>query len=756
MSESIKRPHLFIVEQLPKPLDREYKVSGGGGTYPRSSYQNHANLIYKEAADLKKEFAHLEEFNKVNKRYYRVELPDKQSAWSGNGKNVEDNIHATIVGSPEKNIAHVSTNAASFDLFLEQLSTYQDSENNKGKSKFASLENVGLIPVNEKITARLKRNLDSKKFNGEALVSFFPDLTNEERETYKIAIAEFLKNHSGSIVNSYNSETGLIMRIKANKKEDIELLGGKFFAVQSLDAVDQVIFPSSIPGKAIDKSIVIDTNSSLAKACIFDSGVVQSSRFLDGSIIAHENPLGVNADPDHGTFVASRIIYGDSLRDQVSAGTLTPDVKVLSVCVFPRDGLGNKIPVSTEQLMRIVRDTVERWHQEIRVYNLSLNLFSEDSTISSAITDDTINPLSAELDFLAKKYNILFVVTTGNYPAPKAPFPTQAFPEYFNSEDTRICPPAESMLSITVGSISGRENMGSMVKAGSPSPFTRRGPGFGSYRKPDITAHGGNYGLKWTTDDDLSVAGIRFDMESLAYGVGTSYAAPIITRLAAHLFSKFPNISAELVRAMLIHFSTYKNTQNLENDLLLNLIGNGCPDVEGLLHSNPWEQSFLYEGLIDYRKIVSIPFYIPEGLVKRSGKKVLRTKITVTFSPETDRNLKSGYCKSYLRTRLFKRNKNNEFVQVSSGSSLDTVTDAYSTIVRRDNHFSSEVSHGDWRLDIEQISRWSLRDPNTRYGVVISIIDPKRENDIDIAAMLKNEVPNRYVSRIDVREHIKI
>ena len=140
----------------------------------------------------------------------------------------------------------------------------------------------------------------------------------------------------------------------------------------------------------------------------------------------------------------------------------------------------------------------------------------------------------------------------------------------------------------------------------------------------------------------------------------------------------------------------------------------------------------------------------------RKGTNILRIKVTVAFSPETDRTLKSGYCKSYLRTKLLKKNSNEELVVVPNSKSVDTITDPYATIIRRDNYFSKGLSYGDWELVIEQISRWTLKNPNTRYGVAITISDPRKETGIDIAAMLQNEVPNRYSTQINVQSHIKL
>jgi hypothetical protein len=288
---------------------------------------------------------------------------------------------------------------------LEQLERYSKSEESVGKSNFAQIERLSDIPTSEKLTTRLKRAIESKEFKDEALVSLFSDLTRQERENYKILIQGILQQNQGQVLGEYLSESGLFLKVKANSKT-IEKVAEKILAVQSVDAIDELIAPSSTDGAPIESSVVVKVNGSSAAVCIFDTGTIQNSRFIDGSILGHENPLGPTFDSDHGTFVSSRIIYGDTLRDQIAKGTLSPDVKVLSVCVFPHDEIGNKIRVSTEKLMETIRSTVERWYRQIRVFNLSLNLESPDPKVNPAIADDSVNPLAAELDNLAKKYDV--------------------------------------------------------------------------------------------------------------------------------------------------------------------------------------------------------------------------------------------------------------------------------------------------------------------------------------------------------------
>jgi hypothetical protein len=439
------------------------------------------------------------------------------------------------------------------------------------------------------------------------------------------------------------------------------------------------------------------------------------------------------------------VAYGDSLRDQIAAGRLLPNVKVLSVCHTSHDGIGNKRKATTEQLMRIVRDTVERWRAQIRVYNLSLNLVPPVRyTFNATVTDDVVGPLAAELDQLARKHDVLFVLTAGNYPLPHQPNPTAPYPDYFSDDGCRLLPPAEAMLALTVGSIAERENRGSIARAGDPSPFTRRGPGFAGYRKPDLAVHGGNYGQRWQSFDDLSTAGISQSGDALAFGDGTSFAAPLITRLAAQVFAAIPDASASLVRALLVHFARPNPKSITAPDEAIRILGNGSPDATRLLRSTKWEQTFYFVGKIAYRQITRIPFYVPKALVKRDGRQKVRVRYTVVFAPETNRTLKSGYCKSHLRTKIVKLNQNKAEKEIAVDNTPDRLNERYSTVIRGAKTFSSHVSGGDWAMLIEQESRWKLKDPETPFAVVVTVEDPRRDTNIDIHAAIRAEAKNRY------------
>ncbi len=746
-----ERPHILLREH-PPPTDREY-AGGGGGTYPRTSYERHARKIFKQAEQLRAMFAKLHPAGlEIGKGYFRLELPSSQSITGSGGRRIEDDIHSSIVGSPNVNIGHFSASAESFSLLVEELQRYAETPDNVGKSKFAAIEQLGSIPLKEKLGPGVADRLATGTKSVDVLLGLFPDLLDRERQAVRMAVEALLRPTGGRVMDEIVGEGGSYLRVEAGP-DAIRTIAESIIAVQSVDQTEEVVELSSRPGPIIDSGVVLRPSDRAPIVCVIDTGVAEGCRFIDPFVIAREHPLGPPHLQDHGTFVASRALFGDTIRDQLSAGALDNRVRIVSVSAFTRDSIGNKISPTTDQLMRIVRDTVTRWHERVRVFNLSMNLAPKDGSPDFSV-ENVVSPLAAEIDALSRRFGVLFVISSGNYPSHGEATPTEAYPDYFKDPKTRVLSPAEAMLAITVGSYAARDNSGSMVSKGFPSPFTRRGPGIGKYRKPDLVANGGNYGVGWREQDDLSVAGLA-STSAVAYGCGTSFAAPVVASLAAQIMDAVPNATAELVRAMLVHFADLMPEAE-SSEIFSNLVGNGRLNPAPILRSTPWEQTYAFMGSLGYRKILRIPFFVPRGLTSRTIRDRLRVRCTIAFAPETNRTLRSGYCKSHLRCKLIKLTPGNAEKEVTDqGDSPSAIKDRYSSIVRLEKTFSSNVESGDWQLLVEQESRWRLKDPNTPISVLITVEDPHRASGIDIYSMIRTEARGRYMAELTVRQQLR-
>lgn len=742
------RPHIIIVNEPASPKKREYNTGGGGATYPRTSYSVHAAKVYKEIDQLKTIFAESND-NSTSRIYYRVELPDGFKVSTSEGKQLEKNIRSNIVGASSEKIAHMSTTKDSFEDLLIELNNYKETSTNVGKSKFASIEKFSPIPFEEKISERFLSKFKNNSDEGDALITTFPDLSEEDLNIVIKGLEKFFTQQNGEIISILPGEDGAIIKVRS-KKETLQKLADNFVSIQSLDSADELMVEMSSSGENISSNVLVNPNTSNAFACIFDTGV-SNIKYLKGSIIEHIYPFGENkgVGTAHGTFVASRIVYGDSIKDQISTGTLSPDVRLVSVCMNKFNKLGQRESLTTENFIKTIRSVVEKWHKQVRVYNVSM------SHKDCLVRDDFIHKAASEIDYLSRKYDVLFVICTGNITSSST-----SYPNYFHEESSRIWSPGEAMLGLTIGSIAIEEAAGSMAKKKEPSPFTRRGPGFSGHYKPDLVAHGGNCGNNWSSHDFLHVAGFSDNENCISYNRGTSFSTPIITRLAAKIFELIPSASACLVKAILIHCSEKELSVNFKEDDLEKLLGNGWPLIDMLTNSTKNSQTFFYQGEVDYRDMMEIPFYVPKSLVERKSKKGqakenVTIKATISFYPETNSTLKSAYCKSHIRTKIIKLDKNKKEKDVSFSTSNCIDSDRYSTVVKMQKSFSREISDGEWKIFVAHESRWRLKNPKTKFAVVITVEDPKKDPEIDIFTSIRSECPNKYQNTLKINNRIR-
>ncbi|MEU0646496.1 S8 family peptidase [Streptomyces umbrinus] len=256
---------------------------------------------------------------------------------------------------------------------------------------------------------------------------------------------------------------------------------------------------------------------------------------LDGYPLAHHESLrdGViiddpdDWDPDieagdrqHGTAVASLILHGDrgeveteSLRRPIYVRpVLRPEVSWnASVERIPEDQLA--IDLVHRSLVRLLAHEEFTRNGRVRLVNLSLG----DASLQLATN---LSPWARLLDWLAYKYQVLFVISAGNHPASLAyPYSPDIFdtlaPEKIRQETLRvlvntaerhrILSPSEAVNGLCVGashddacgdsymvgrridplpgSSSGTESL--------PSPMTAIGMGYRRSVKPDLIAPGG-------------------------------------------------------------------------------------------------------------------------------------------------------------------------------------------------------------------------------------------------------------------------
>ncbi len=356
---------------------------------------------------------------------------------------------------------------------------------------------------------------------------------------------------------------------------------------------------------------------------------------------------------DHGTLVAGLLAYGD-IEDAL-AGTsgwiaMGPIHSVRVLESDPGQPGRTRFP-SDRPTHLVIEDAIRRLHAEhrVRVFNLSI---CDDVSYSGP----HVSVWTERMDELVRELDIILVVSAGNQRPGDLPPKTDllgAYPNYLLTDAARVAEPAVAANVLSVGSIAhadapqahdgtSRPGDRAIARPAQPSPFTRTGPGTAGCIKPDVVECGGN----WVLDDvdrlrdpDHGVSIISLvGRDQRLFGVvnGTSFAAPRVARLAARVLHRYPDASANLVRALIgAAVQPIENPSVLSAAELRRIAGHGRPHATRALDSGSRRVAMMFDGAIVADTAVVHPVPIPD-LFTRGGTERTIT-MALAFAPEVRR-----------------------------------------------------------------------------------------------------------------------
>jgi hypothetical protein len=305
---------------------------------------------------------------------------------------------------------------------------------------------------------------------------------------------------------------------------------------------------------------------------VMDDGVVTSNRYLTNVVVASKafpEDYIFREPSDHGTAVSGLAAYGD-FEASIIDGTPLPDPHpVAHARVLEPDGDG-RTRFAPTQLHHVIVEEAARW----LVLECGVRVLVASISDSYAFEGPLVDEWTQVLDRLARDLDVVIVVPTGNTPKPFGPelpcgcHVLNDYPSYLEHPEARLASPGIGAVVVTVGSIAPDGATGGdpaqlpIAGPGMPSPFTRVGPGPGrtrdGARKPEFVAIGGN----WSYDRMLQSAGDRdpsinvvsttrpAGSRQLSSFSGTSFSAPRVAHAITSIADRYPNSSANMLRAL--------------------------------------------------------------------------------------------------------------------------------------------------------------------------------------------------------------
>ncbi|MCB0177059.1 MAG: S8 family peptidase [Anaerolineae bacterium] len=410
-------------------------------------------------------------------------------------------------------------------------------------------------------------------------------------------------------------------------------------------------------------------------------------------------------DQGHGTAIASVVAYGSLLNlTQAPDEITTPVVWIENAKILlPAAKLDPDAVDSSPQLhplqfpKALIREVVEVFHQPLpqrcKIFNLSIGTVPHPQ--------QAISNWAEEIDNCSARSDLLFVISAGDLTSAElVELMTggATYPAYLLSPKTRLRDPGQAYNALTVGALTPIPptlpwpSAPFLAQPEHPAPFTRSGLlQFGPV-KPDVVETGGN----WQKDDltalpesAILVANRNYVTgqadQPLGFQTGVGLAAAQVTHLAGRIQARYPNATANLIRALIvnsaawpaefIHSLTGPTEAALGDALtkedrhtLLRLCGYGRPRPEQALSSNAHCLVFIAEDEFSWtvedknssgRYPAKVSFFAirfePDDLFNLPPATRLRVSVTLTYNPAVRKTQRRRYQAVDMRWELRRR-----------------------------------------------------------------------------------------------------
>ena len=568
----------------------------------------------------------------------------------------------------------------------------------------------------ESLCVFLKEHPEEKSLD--VSIMMLPKLTSGQKGEYTARVIQNIRRHDGMIIGMPYELTGGTRMIRAvippsavspvlNDPAVYRAEKTSFFQMDEPDGRE--VMP-----KEVRLSPGVDLHA-LPLVVILDDGV-DFPKGLEKVVEKHWSALGVDGKGrfgEHGTPVASRAAFAD-LGGQIGKYPLllTPRARIIDARIVDSRIVSGEL--SADDIIPRIQEAVRTFTPEARIFNFSYNLGTPGS-------GKNMSTLGAELDSLAAKYGVRFTISAGNHLLFKS---ENSLAEIFRKSGTAICEPADAMLGIAVGATVGATHPGSVSLKDEAAPYSRRGPGYGGFYKPDLVAYGA--AVLGNCDCSFDRYGICLNSRNCSLLPGTSFTAPEAAGDLAQVMASLPGLDVALAQALLFNGAVIPDgiRHGWIRQLGLSVhdfYGLGISSVENSMQCSGNKAVFLYSGVLMKGTRKKLKIRIPQasiGAARRGGQKI-RVTVTCLAQPPLDSGSRE-YTQAYISVSLHWQDSKGHFCSASPAGSTCRKWDTRCHFRKELSNFSS----GDWELWLEPHTRGNI-DESTKipYSLAVTVED---------------------------------
>lgn len=501
---------------------------------------------------------------------------------------------------------------------------------------------------------------------------------------------EFIDFYQGRIIEGFRDEGGTLgtarlpdsfscrIQISGKGLKDLVFNFPYIFEVSEPDQFAEFLQRKGLSDGEEPPFTLEQPESSAPKVCVIDSGIQERHSLLRAAIDSNNSmswvPGQVSETADyvrnggHGTRVAGAVLY---------PRTIPRGGKQKAICWIQNARVLDANCQLPERLFlpNLLDDIVELYHSKT-----GTRIFNHSITGSVPCRTRYMSAWAAAIDQLTYQNDILFIVAAGNLPLNSRIGYTRLsvrdhllanrpYPDYLLEDSCRVANPAQSFQALTVGSISlGSCNVPpwfSISQKDKPSAFSCSGLGIWDTIKPEVVEYGGDFAQDGgvppniSTPKDLCPELVRSTLNGgpaiACDQVGTSFAAPKVSHIAACLAAELPDESCLLYRALIVQSARWPEwamADDLDNLHVLRQIGYGLPNLDRALGNAPNRITLITRGekRIKARQAHIYQVKMPEELRSQGEELEILVEVTLSYKAQPRRTRRNR--RKYLSTWL--------------------------------------------------------------------------------------------------------
>ena len=490
-----------------------------------------------------------------------------------------------------------------------------------------------------------------------------------QRDEMAIGRQDFLTNfietiYGGELLSGFiDLEDSFGFRAKINGQGLKDLIRGYAYIFEITES-DQIYVEEPVIEFNDGGVEIIAPEDNSPVICVIDSGIQEQHVLLSPAILSQYSKNYVPGetttadtvgDGGHGTKVAGGILFGSTIPRE---GVYQPPCFLVNARILNSNNELSDQLFPAQLIEEIVND-----FDGIRIFNMSV-------ASSGPCRINHMSTWASKLDSLIHQRKLLFVLAAGNLNIssgiPERPGIIEHlqagrhYPKYLLEPSSRIANPAQSTLSLTVGSVCiadfEDEDRKSFGTKGHISAFSRIGLGLWGSIKPDVVEYGGDLLREKnshlvTQHEQVSATVVKTGANGIGFTIGTSFAAPKVTHIIAHLAKQFPSDSTLLYKALVIQSARLpEHTFYQPNINVMRAFGYGIPDMQRAIANTLYRITFVAEGTVAAHQANLYSVKVPAEIRRAGTDYDILIEVTLTYTAEPRRTRKR--LKSYFGSWL--------------------------------------------------------------------------------------------------------